>query len=54
MFKLGNWHFANNYFKDCQKLLVSDKIANIYLKRCRNYLHKPPINWTGAITLDFK
>ena len=54
MFKLGNWITAKEYFSKCHAIYRDDRIVNIYLDRCKEYLSSPPKSWNGSVVLNFK
>lgn len=54
MFRLGNWNLALGFFKIAYKENKKDRITEIYLKRCEDFIETPPEKWDGALKLDFK
>jgi len=54
MYSLGNWYTAEEYLRECLKILPADIVCEILLKRCTEFQASPPEDWNGAVTLNFK
>ena len=52
----SNWKDAIEEFKQSNKLeLNQDSNPSIaFIKRCENFIHKPPSNWQGIFKLESK
>jgi class 3 adenylate cyclase len=54
MYSLGNWYTAEEYFTRVLTLRPHDRVCEILLERCRDFLENTPTDWDGAVTLNFK
>jgi len=54
LYRLGNWSTALEYFTACLEQMPGDPVAAMYAERCRRFMEAPPVNWDGAVALDFK
>jgi len=46
---------AINLFKSCLKIIETDSVSNIFIKRSEHFIdNPPPSNWDGVYTLDHK
>jgi len=54
MYRLGNFHFALDYFSKCLRMVPDDAHMLRYKERCCKFIDTPPETWTGAVQLDFK
>lgn len=54
LYRLGNWSTALEYFTTCLERMPDDPVAAMYAERCQRFMEEPPVNWDGAVALDFK
>ncbi|MFP4492209.1 MAG: adenylate/guanylate cyclase domain-containing protein [Spirochaetaceae bacterium] len=55
MYYKRNFERARRYFEGVKKLIPGDKLADIYIERCRKYIaDPPPADWKGMEVLTSK
>jgi len=53
LFENRKWEEAGAYFRQCLKLKEDDIPSQIYLQRCKDFIHIPPENnWDGSYEID--
>lgn len=54
MYKLGNFTSALEYFKSLQRYIEDDRVIEILIDRCSEFIENQPLEWDGALALTFK
>ncbi len=55
LYKERQWREALQAFEELQQVLFDDRVVQIYLERCQEFMQLPPAqNWNGVTRLDAK
>jgi len=54
-FKIGEFETASKYFKEALSIFPEDRVASVYLQRCRDMSKiELPTDWQGVLAMDHK
>lgn len=55
LYTKGNFESALEIFSQCQQILPTDKVLQLYIDRCKKYMHETAVkNWVGRVNLVYK